>query len=326
MDGEITLESEPGHGSTFGLNLPLATVPAPPKSLPEVDMAALRGLRAAVIDDLEVNREVLRRRLQSWGIQVDLASNGQDGLAQVVGAQLTGSAPDIVVLDHSMPDMSGVEVIERLRDKPETAGTPILLMSSMLHMGIEEEISQFDRVTYLRKPARSMALASALSQLLSHAPQDAAPTEPDAAAPTVALTLDREVKLLVVDDSAVNQIVIRRMLSELNAEVETANDGDEAIDLFTPGAFDLVLMDLSMPRRDGFETTRALRQMEEKAGVDPCPILAFSAMVLPDERQKALDAGMNESLHKPIRKAELLAAVQHWAGQGGEDPREASTG
>ena len=316
MGGEITLRSQPRKGSVFGMIPPLPGIAAPGQAAAVFDPAGLQGLSVVIIDDLDVHRAVLRRRIETWGGHAALAATGHEELTPIWSAVERGTPPGLVILDQTLPDISGLDVLQRLRGDPRGGYRPVLMMSSMMHLGVADELSSFGHAAYRRKPARTAALAGALDSLLrSDSPQKPPRPEAPIPSPATAVGLTSGARLVVVDDSSVNRTVVRRMLVSLNVDIVTASDGDEAIASFVSGQFELVLRDLSTPRRDGYDTTRGLRDMEKASHQPPCPIIAVSALVTPDEQHRAEEAGMNGSLHKPVRRKDLVKLVQRWVPQ-----------
>lgn len=322
MGGSIALDSTPGHGAVFTLKLPFTPI-APPAATPALDPAPIADKDIIVVDDLAVNRAILRQRLDGWGATPRCAADGA-GLTALLA---DGPPPDLVILDYALPDTTGLDLLHALRAEPATRDTPVLMLSSMMNVGIETQVSDLPGVSYLRKPVRAGVLARNLAALLAPAPPN---TSSEAAQPRAAqapvpdstghmetvaavpASNHRAPRLLVVDDGTVNQTLVRKMLRTTGVEITSAETGDAAIDLFAPGRFDLILMDISMPGRDGYDTTRTLRRLEADTGAPATPIVSLSAHAMPEERRKALEAGMDDTMTKPIRKADLLAALEHW--------------
>ena len=323
MGGSIELDSAPGRGTAIALTLPLTPIEGRMPD-PAADPAPIAGRTVLVLDDLEVNRRILARRLSDWGATALLAEDGAGLRARLE----TGPAPDLVILDYALPDTTGAALLREIRQRATLADLPVLVLSSMMNVGVEAEIAAFPHTAYLRKPTRSDQLAATLAELLGAGPAPpgsgevpdaagavpAAPRRPPASGPA----MGTRISLLVVDDGAVNQTIVRRMLRDHDVEIVTADTGDAALEVFVPGRYDLVLMDISMPGRDGYDTTRALRHAEARCGAPRTPILSLSAHAMPEERRKALEAGMDDTLVKPVRKADLLRALSDWTAFSAE--------
>ena len=119
--------------------------------------------------------------------------------------------------------------------------------------------------------------------------------------------VDKLLRVLVVEDDAINQLYLAGFLRSMGWDVDTAYNGLTALDFFEPGKYDLILMDGQMPRMDGFEATRKIREMEGKGR--RTPIIAISGYAIPGDKDRFLEAGMDEYLSKPIDEHSLLEVI-----------------
>ncbi|SMC21506.1 Signal transduction histidine kinase [Desulfacinum hydrothermale DSM 13146] len=329
MGGAMELESEPGHGSTFRfrLTVPVASWEAP------TDPAAvrtLRGLRALVVDDHPVNREILRHTLSGWGILCDEAENGSEALGKAQKLAERGLCYDLVFLDMDMPGMNGLEVARRLRKDFSCATAHAVMLSSMINP-VEEEADHGIRY-FLTKPVRTSSLYDCLMSLLKEeagtmagggkedVPSDGEGPERGA--------IPAGKRVLVVEDNPVNQEYCRDVLEHFGCRVDTAWNGREALDKLRQGTFDLVLMDCQMPEMDGYQATAAWRRMEsgELGRSIRTPVVALTAHAMEGDRQKCLAAGMDDYLSKPFTVVQMQEILAKYLGGRTEGETAVSAG
>lgn len=309
MGGDIGVDSVPGQGSSFWF-----TVQAPLAELPPVaaavDAAALHGKRALVVDDHLTNVRVLSRQLQMWGMQVSKAESGTQALQALALAQSGGALPDIVITDMHMPGMDGVALARSIKARPAMAKLPLVLLTSGFMPPGHEAAQLFE--ARLLKPARQRQLFDALARCLSaqgsrKLPQDAPTRAEDASAA-------KNLTLLVVDDNAVNLKVACAMLAKLGYRTATAIDGREAVQAVARahGAgerFGAVLMDINMPRMNGFQATQQIQTMMGKKAPT---IIALTAAASSEDRARCAAAGMDDYLTKPLHVAALAQVLERW--------------
>ena len=295
MGGEITVESTPGQGSTFSLTVRL------PRGERTVDVLAvapaeLPGRSALVVDDNATNREILRRQLSAWGMRVDDHEDGPSALAAVDA----GLAYDIVLLDMHMPVMDGVELARALRDRTATRHLPLMLLTSL---GRRPPGSESLGLLHLTKPVKAAALRTAVAQALGARVSRAAPVVTEGPA--------RRLRVLLAEDNVVNQRVAVLMLERLGHRIDAVANGLEAVQAVTATPYDVVLMDVQMPELDGIGATRRIRA--ELPPARQPRIIAMTASALAEDRERCLEAGMDDFLSKPVRREELTSALRRAA-------------
>ncbi|KIC09685.1 chemotaxis protein CheY [Leisingera sp. ANG-M1] len=307
MGGTVEVQSEPGQGSVFTIELPLRAggqVPA----VPAGGVADFTGLHGLLVDDLELNRVILSERLSSWGMTSTLAASAHEGLEILSDAQLDGRRFDFIILDYQMPAMDGRELASRIRAMPGFESVPLIVLSSVEHALSRADCQAIGICEFALKPVRAVQLRQVISRVLSSAVQPPAAAAAKAEAPAQ----ERRLKVLLAEDNRTNQLVVTKMLKDAPLEISIARNGIEAVAQFQDQRPDIVLMDMMMPEMDGIEATAEMRRIEAESGSGKCPIVALTANVLTSHREKCLAAGMDDFLSKPINKKALSDAICKW--------------
>ena len=308
MHGRITVQSRFGHGSTFSFSLPLdlqSPHPTYQGALPS------NGQRALVVDDDPASREVLSEILTNMGLMADVASTGAGAIEMLVRSQRRGSAFDVVLLDWRMPELDGFETARRIREDPRLAGRPGLIMvTGYCHVDLKQRANDSGIDGVLFKPVSQELMQATLVDVLTRREKDTAQAQDDG----VARNDPEDVsggKVLLVEDNEMNRLVALEILGSGGFQVECASDGREAVDkALAPDAdYDLILMDVQMPVMDGIAATIRIREVNKEV-----PILAMTADALESERQRCLEAGMNDHIPKPFEPEELLRGIATWIG------------
>ncbi|HRQ81409.1 MAG TPA: PAS domain S-box protein [Azospirillaceae bacterium] len=299
MGGAVGFASVYGEGSTFWFEIPLAVRGRSSAA------ADLRGARLLVVDDLEVNRDFLQRRLGAAGAVVETADSVDAALAALERA----AGFDAVITDEAMPGGSGVHLASLVRGDARWRDTPMVLASSRGVLQITGDHQGLDAVVH--KPLRDAVLFSTLGRLLNRLPE-AAPVQEASDSPGSAAALGRALRLLVVEDNAVNQQVALGVLRRLDHTVDVAGDGIEALEAVRQRPYDIIFMDVRMPRMDGLEATRRIRQLSGPAA--RTPIIAMTAGAMQGDEAGCLEAGMDGFLAKPIDRRKLYEALERFAG------------
>ena len=267
--------------------------------------------RILVVDDVEVNRRIGVEQLSAWGFRVEAVSSALAAVKALVGAAKDGDPYDLAILDYFMPETDGATLARQIRANAAIAATPLLILTSVDQPGDARRFKEIGVEGYLVKPARSALLLTTIKQIIasvSPAPEKPAPPIPDAAedAPAGA---ERKLRVLVAEDNDVNQLVIRHMLPARQYHVEIAANGREAVDAFARSAFDIVLMDVSMPVMDGYEAARAIREIEAAQARARTPIVCLTAHVMAADVENSMAAGMDDFLSKPISQDKLAMVI-----------------
>ena len=307
MEGDIALDSEPGRGSSFrftarfGRGCEPLVEPAMPAAIPA-------SLRVLVVDDNPTAREVMATMIAPFGWKVTIAASGREALAAIDRTTREQAPFDLILLDWFMPGIGGREVLNHVKDnhRPETMPV-VLVVTAFEHDRIRRETGDdaYIRVV-LTKPVTPSVLLDAVALASSAVRKGHGRCMPDPA-PVRATPLAGQT-LLLVEDNDINQLVAQRILENAGATVEIAANGQEALGKLStaPGRFAAVLMDVQMPGMDGYETTVAIRT---RLGLSEPPIIAMTANALPADRARALAAGMNDHIAKPLDIERLLTVI-----------------
>ncbi len=313
MGGSIGVESQDGEGSTFWVVLKFARGQAP-KALPS---SSLEGVRVLVVDDHAVNRQVLSQQLDELGMVAESVASAKAALARLREAVEAGHPFELAVLDYLMPEQDGLALAEAIRDDESLASIALVMLTSAPEQGDGKRYREAGFGGYLAKPVTSSLLAQTLSAVLGAARSGA--DEGLITAHRIAEAAGGEShpgpvafqgKVLLVEDIDFNQMVARTMLEQMGLSVEVAADGQQALERWRQGDYDLILMDCQMPVMDGYSATRAIRA-EEGEGCH-IPIIALTANAVAEGQARCHAAGMDDFLPKPFEQAALKAVLARW--------------
>jgi two-component system, sensor histidine kinase and response regulator len=326
MGGEIGVESEPGKGSIFSFTARLQRQPGRAQTTftPRED---LRNLRILIVDDNETNRKILHGQVISWGMKNGQAEGGSKALEMLRAAERRGESYDLAILDLHMPGMDGIELAHSIKEDPSLAATKLILLTSMGLRGEAEQARRVGFAAYLTKPVRQSRLYDAIVTVVG-TPAEASPAPSTADTPFAdrrrsvqasSLARQQRARVLVAEDNQVNQRVAVRMLERLGYQADVAANGLEATEALSRIPYSAVLMDVQMPEMDGYSATRQIRRRESESNGRRTPIIAMTANAMQGDREKALDAGMDDYVPKPVQREELAAVLERWVHNSDED-------
>ncbi|WP_231615435.1 response regulator [Novipirellula artificiosorum] len=309
MGGEMRVDSELGVGSQFHFTIPLEVHDAKHAASPPSSPISLRGLRGLVVDDNATNRMLCCEMLKSWQASATDASSGEEALVKMRQACDTNKPYDVVLLDGMMPQMDGFEVARQMTQDELLRRIPVVMLSSMDAGARRSDPAYAVIQHFLLKPVARRDLRDVLESLVGAPRPSLSPRMPFE-------RVDTPRQILLAEDAIVNQKVAVTMLKKRGHHVTLVCNGQEAVERFRDGGFDVVLMDVQMPLMDGLAATAAIRDLEREQNRDArhrTPIIAMTAHAMKGDKERCLDAGMDGYVAKPFCPEELFRVVEHHA-------------
>jgi signal transduction histidine kinase/DNA-binding response OmpR family regulator len=308
MGGRIWVESVVGLGSTFHFTVRLGTGKRTPEES-RGPWVSLTGLRALVVDQNAASRRILESLLNRWGLRVTSVQGAEAALSVLQEARRYGDVFRVALIAANLSGTDGFALAEQIRHNPEMEGVTLLMLTSAGQRGDAARCRQLGVKAYLTKPLRQEELLEAIQTALrgrgSETEASLLVTRHSLSGPS------RKLRILLAEDSRVNQQLATRLLERRGHRVVVAGDGREAILALEKQSFDLVLMDVEMPEMDGLEATAAIREKEKGSGTH-LPIVAMTAQAMAGDREQCLAAGMDDYVSKPIDKDDLYAKVEQF--------------
>ncbi len=306
MNGEISVESEPGKGSSFNFNILVEGAPIPALVNENLQPGALVGMRLLIVDDNSTNRRILSFQTTKWGVDCEAVESG----ARALELLRSGHVFDAAVLDMQMPGMDGLMLAQKIREEFPALKLPLVLLTSMGLWADTPRDQAALFVSCVNKPVKPSQLFSILGLTRAPAAPAPSPLVPlNEVKPNLAQRCPLE--MLLVDDNLINQKVAQRLLQQVGYKADIAGNGLEALEAVRRQRYDMVLMDVQMPEMDGLEATRQIRLLD-LPWPNPC-IIAMTANAMHGDREKCLAAGMNDYVSKPIQPEKLVQTIEQWA-------------
>ncbi len=312
MGGEIGVQSQEGKGSSFWFTARFKK-PAEDGRMPFETAAEIRDVRMLVVDDHETNRLLVITLLHSWGCRGEEAADGAAALAQLKEGVGDGDPFRVALLDMQMPEMDGEELGRRIKADPQISDTVLIMMTSFGQRGDGGRLGKAGFAAYLCKPVQQAQLHDCLTLALG-AKQDG---KGNATGPalitrhTISEARKRRIRILLAEDSSINQLVALAILDKLGYRADAVANGKEALEALRTLPYDLVLMDCQMPEMDGYEATRKIRQGDIARNPE-VPVIAMTAHAMRGDREKCLDAGMNDYIAKPVSPQIIAETLERW--------------
>jgi two-component system sensor histidine kinase/response regulator len=304
MGGRIWLESEVAQGSRFHFTARFGLPRLAPVSKLPAKPALLRGLPVLVVDDNATNRRILQEILGKWRMKPTLVESGAAALVALRRASEVGRPFRLALIDGQMPVMDGFTLAAQVRRDRQLGETTLIMLTSFGEPGDGMRARQSGIVAYLTKPVKQSDLFDAMATSLSRFPAGGVPTAP------VTRSSVRRLRILLAEDHPLNQKLAVRLLEKRGHKVSVVSNGQQALAALEEKVFDLVLMDVQMPKMGGLEATSAIRQKERGTG-KRIPIVAMTAHVMSGDRERCLQAGMDAYVAKPIQPAELFDTIEN---------------
>jgi len=318
MGGRVKVTSELGKGSKFSVYLPLAYDQDAPKAVTHAK--CLSGAKVLIVDDIDVNRKILTETLAHWGAQTVTASSARSALTALAKHEASDHPFDVVITDHLMPEVNGQDFAKAVKLSPNLTDVPMIMLSSCNQDISSDDLTAMGIECYLNKPVRSERLFEVLSAVFSEVTyrQTNKPKITDSLMDKIhGLKPDAETgfcEILVAEDIPLNQNVVRFMLEGSPYTPTFVDNGQLAVDAFKadPNKYAAILMDISMPVLDGLEASKLIRAFQAETGSPQVPIIALTGHALKGDRQKAMDAGLDDYLTKPVNHDDLINMLDKW--------------
>ena len=281
--------------------------------------ADLRDVRVLVVDDNATNRRVFCRMLEGFGCQVSAVASGMDVMPALFRGLLIHSPYSLVLVDMQMPVMDGEETLRAIRREPLTQDVKVVVLTSMGRRNELGRVTELGCSGYLLKPIKQSQLRETLETTLGGKHRQPAGSKHHGARHGQ-FDLKRKLHILLVEDNEINQKMTRALLTRQGYSVDLAGNGIEAVEAAKKGDYDLIFMDVQMPEMDGFEAAQSIRALEGEQS--HTPIVAMTAHALHGDRQRCIDAGMDDYISKPLDPRKVFQAIERWAEAQDNERRE----
>ncbi len=310
MHGTIGLISEPGVGSNFWFDINFEAVSSEPLAESNISfgLVNLQTVRILGVDDNQTNRLVLSKMVEGFGCRIETAASGARGLEMLHTAAREGNPYHLVLLDMQMPGMDGEQTARAIKSDPLVKDVKIVILTSMGKRGDAIRLEALGCSGYLLKPVKQQMLYEALLAVLNRSDEKQAGI---VTRHIIAEKLTVGKRILLAEDNSINQKLAVAVLQKAGYLVDVVDNGRAAFEKAISGGYNAILMDVQMPELDGFEATQKIREWETVNG-QHIPIIAMTAHAMKGDREKCLEAGMDDYITKPIESRVLYNALERW--------------
>jgi predicted ATPase/signal transduction histidine kinase/DNA-binding response OmpR family regulator/GAF domain-containing protein len=307
MDGQITVASHPGRGSTFAFaarfgrqeHKPLADANAPP--------IMLHNLRVLVVDDNATYRHIMEQWLRDWQMEPTSVTDAVAAMDALWHGVAVGTPYSLILVDAGMPDIDGLTLVAKIRASSELSGSHIILLASGDRPNDPISFRELHIDAHVLKPIQQNELLETIYSIASGKSRQEPSVAPASCTPGV-VQVCGSLRIVVAEDNEFNSQLLEQLLVRRGHSVRLVNNGRQALSLAEEGAFDLLLLDIHMPELDGFQVVQSVRERERTAG-GHLPIIALTARSRNEDRERCLAAGMDDFLSKPIQSEKLCAVI-----------------
>ncbi|WP_313409951.1 response regulator, partial [Stutzerimonas kunmingensis] len=311
MDGDFGIQTGTSQGNTLWISLPLASEGLA-QSNADLD-GPLQGTRLLIVDDNDTCRKVLVQQCSGWGLEVSAVASGKEALALLRTKAHLKEYFDVVLLDQDMPGMTGMQLASKIKEDYSLNHDVLLIMLTGMSSAPSKIIARNAGIKrILAKPVAGYTLKTTLADELAQRQPGTQQRQATVPQNLPALEVPSDFRILVAEDNSISTKVIRGMLNKLNLQPDTACNGEEALEAIKAQPYDLVLMDCEMPVLDGFQATHQLREWEARNARRRTPVVALTAHILSEHRDRAREAGMDGHMAKPVELSNLRELVDHW--------------
>ena len=319
MKGKISVRSELGKGSTFTFEISFRLdKQSITESAPVVD---LKDLKFLIVEDNETDKKIIQAQFKNWGFGFDCYQSGEEALTAMHKAVSAGQPYQIAIIDYHLPEMDGETLARSIEADPDLEETAMVMFTSAAKKGDAKRFKKAGFTALLTKPIRPSLFMDTLvtvwaakvqkhstELITSHSVIESRAARTDVKKPT---TPTKSLRVLLAEDNIINQRVAVKMLQKLNCRVDVAANGKEAVEMVAKFPYDLLFMDCQMPEMNGYEATSEIRLQEKETQY--IPIIAITANAMQGDREKCLEAGMDDYISKPVKTKDLEKALQRWA-------------